>query len=261
MTGRKAIVGLSLLCALFFCAFAAPSALGAKLNTTAVTCKPVEKGAQFSDEHCTKGGEGKGFAHEVIAPFPPETELIGTNEKTGGETKSTTSAVLRFEASEVEIEVVCTGVATHGYLRNETKENKNQEKEMLNKLAKIFGTYTGCTVSLPAGQNCKVSGGVFQTFFWTTSYEKKMAIEFNELSGSITIEGCENASLNGKYPIGGTLLAEPNGTTLNTTAAGSVGTLLVNERPAELVSSVTLRAKVTGKKGEGETIPVSFTTG
>jgi hypothetical protein len=53
MYGRRAVVGLSLLCALVFCAFAAPSAQALK-GTTITTCKQVGSGATFQDEHCTK---------------------------------------------------------------------------------------------------------------------------------------------------------------------------------------------------------------
>jgi len=258
MNGRRAIAVLLLLCGLF-CFIATANALGAKLNTTAVTCKAVETGAQFSDEHCTKAGKGKGYAHEVI-PVKTQTQLSGTNEKTGGETKSSVSAVLRFEASKVEIEVVCPSLTTSSFLQNEEKENESKEKEMLVKGEKTPVTYTSCTVQGPAEQKCKVASEKFQLAIGApTSFETKMAIEFQVFGTSITIENCLNESLNGKFQLEGSIRAEPNGATLNTTGAATALTLLVNGSPAELVSTVTLRARLD--KSEGETIPISFTTG
>jgi hypothetical protein len=54
MTAHKAIFGLSAVCAMTICAVVAQGA-GA-VSQTGYTCKPVIGGAQFSDEHCTKGG-------------------------------------------------------------------------------------------------------------------------------------------------------------------------------------------------------------
>lgn len=86
MTGQKAAVGLSLLCALALSATTAPNAMAFR-TTTAYTCKPVEKPTEstkgFEDEHCTKAATGTSvtFAHEVI-PAEKLTQLKVTNNET-----------------------------------------------------------------------------------------------------------------------------------------------------------------------------------
>ena len=85
MIGRRATVGLSLLCALAFCAFAAQSASAAKaVNTTAFTC--VEGATKdFSDAHCdTKVTAGTGQYGHVVIPQGTTTEVVGENTTTGG---------------------------------------------------------------------------------------------------------------------------------------------------------------------------------
>jgi hypothetical protein len=85
MIGRRAVVGLSLLSALLFCAFAAQSASAAlktSTNTTGFTCvKGVTEKGDFKDEHCDETNVGKGaFKHELI-PLNTTTEVEFSNEK------------------------------------------------------------------------------------------------------------------------------------------------------------------------------------
>ncbi len=84
MIGRRAILGLSLLSALLFCALGAQSAWAVKsINTTAVTCQKtaLEEGG-FSDAHCDDVDptlEGK-FEHAEI-PTGMTTSIAVTNGK------------------------------------------------------------------------------------------------------------------------------------------------------------------------------------
>jgi hypothetical protein len=85
MSGRKAIVGLSLLCALVFCAFGAATASAAG-GSTAFTCVKGAASADFEDEHCDKGKVGGGFGHVEIAPGSdvkkrqPKTQPLKTSQ-------------------------------------------------------------------------------------------------------------------------------------------------------------------------------------
>jgi hypothetical protein len=101
MTGRRATVGLSLLSALLFCAFAAQSASAAvstSKNITGFTC--VKEGGEtnkdFKDEHCDEKVEaGKGsFEHKLI-PLNQKTEGDATNERVTESTKKSEPAVLK----------------------------------------------------------------------------------------------------------------------------------------------------------------------
>jgi hypothetical protein len=83
MTGRRALGGLSLVCALALCALAAPNAMALK-GTTAYTCVHVTEAAAFEDEHCTKDAEGgEGWIHAEIEPGAAETKLAVSNNETG----------------------------------------------------------------------------------------------------------------------------------------------------------------------------------
>jgi hypothetical protein len=68
MTSRKAVVGVSFLCALAFCAFGAASASAAE--TTAGECTDIGGTHDFSDAHCDKAvAAGTGaFGHVLFAP-------------------------------------------------------------------------------------------------------------------------------------------------------------------------------------------------
>ena len=96
MIRRRAVVGLSMLCALLVCALAAQSASGATaVNTTAFTCVKAESGAGFSDEHCDNevSKEAK-FKHEVV-PLNETKSINATNEEVTNSTKDHETAVLK----------------------------------------------------------------------------------------------------------------------------------------------------------------------
>src|SRR4029453_13229581 len=100
MTGRNAIVGLSLLCALVFCALAAPGAMAVN-GTTAYECKPVKEGKTgFTDEHCTKAAEaGKASFEHVLIP-EGSTSVSITNNETGA-----TNPVVRMTSTVSGVKV------------------------------------------------------------------------------------------------------------------------------------------------------------
>jgi hypothetical protein len=76
MTGRRAIIGLSLICALAFAAFGAANA--SALGTTQFTCKPGT-GAGFSEAHCTSAvPSGASF----VQKGSPKTSIQRSSEQT-----------------------------------------------------------------------------------------------------------------------------------------------------------------------------------
>ena len=97
MIGRRAVVGLALLCALAFSAIAASSALAVE-ETTAYTC--VETPGDFSDAHCKSGPPGK-FSHVEITP-ETTTEIEFSNKELGASTKEELSSTLEVTTGELK---------------------------------------------------------------------------------------------------------------------------------------------------------------
>jgi hypothetical protein len=214
MIGRKAIVGLSVLSALFVCAFAAQGASAAEAqNTTAYTCV-AKTGGDFFDAHCDEpapGGTGK-FTHEEFA-LNVETEVHITNEKTKNGTKESTPAVLTGTLAGAPLEITCTVVGT------DTK-NKSfvRNTEPLTKTHQVDGTaaviFENCTVNKPA--KCTVPSITVSSFFKGVEKEgpekNTMGLEFSpDPKGSsfvtITLEGPECAVKGIAFKVEGTAVA------------------------------------------------------
>jgi hypothetical protein len=132
MIGRRAIVGLSLLSALLFCAFAAQSAFAVKsVNTTAYTCVSTggETKLDFKDEHCDeKVPQTTGKFEHLQIPLNTTTEIAATNQKVTNETKDSEPATLKGKViGGGKVHIVCTEVkndATKSFLHNvETEKN------------------------------------------------------------------------------------------------------------------------------------------
>jgi hypothetical protein len=255
MIGRRAIVGLSLLCALLFCAFAASSA--SAVGTTAVTCVETKvKEGDFTDAHCgnqVKTGEGL-FAHAAIE-VGTITKISLSNEKTAESTKAAQPFDFAGTLSGVKVEFSCTTVKGAGTLTNEEPEAK-----VMRTTGDAVIEASKCTVKQPA--KCTVK----EPFTWDThfkTYEKgtEMGIEFTPKNGkqfgSWEMQGSECAlkgtafAIEGSFKgtLGGT--TEGKGATWGFTAASTAG-LKWGGNPYTLVGSVTPRMT------EGN--PITFTT-
>ena len=252
MNVKKTILGLSLVCALLFGAFAASSASAA--GTTAFTCaeSPANTtlATQFKDEHCQKATtteaekKAKGFKHVEIKET---TAITGTNAKTASETTAAASSILRTKASGLETEIVCTTVSGTGELTN----SLNGAEKVASGTGTI--TYTGCTAPKPTGQECKVKGGqVVTKKLAATTKEQGKLVKFSPFEGTtfatITFEGCKTAGLNIEYPLTGSLKATPEGATLSTTEAGvtTQGLLKFGGQAAGLEGKLTLKNTASG---------------
>lgn len=272
MIGRRAIVGLSLLCALMFSAVAAQSASAVK-GTTAFTCVAKAKG-DFSDAHCdTAVPAGTGtFGHVEIGEST--TELHVTNNKTKASTTEHTPATLKGEAFKVKTEIDCTKVEG-------TSSTKNV-KEGIDKVMANEGTfsvkYSECTVTKPnvGGVHvCKVkepieASGTTTTRVQVIGEKETMGVEFKPVAGKsfteITYEGAE-CSLKGlTAKVEGTALAtgsrgpdnsvSSSGATLVFTDAMTTETLKFAGNPAGLDSTITVSM---GNKEKTEN-PITLTT-
>jgi hypothetical protein len=263
MTHRTA-VGISLICALAFCAFAAQGASAAEgKNTTAFTC--VEGGGEkdFSDAHCdTNVGAGKGKFGHVVLPLNEKVSISITNANTKNETKEATNTVLKGTIAGLKSEIVCKTVSGTGSLTNE---------EPSSKVHRVKGTveakFTSCTAPKPAF-GCKVkepiavNSGV-EGVEGLGAGKNEMGLEFKptgEHFASVTLEGCFVA---GTYNTDGTAIA--TGTPSNTakwsgatsvfTAAMTKETLKLAGNPAEVESTTTVT-----KTGGGGSIALTTVT-
>lgn len=156
MIGRRSTIGLALLCAFAFCAFAAQSAMaqvGTKsTNTTAVTCVLGGGDEDFADAHCDEfvGIEKGDYGHEPISK-DTTTEIEVTSEKTKDTpekpTFDDTPAKLNGTLAGAATEVICTKVksgAGKSFIHNVETEGKHT----------VTGTvdveFSDCKVEKPA---------------------------------------------------------------------------------------------------------------
>jgi hypothetical protein len=232
MTVRKSMLGLTVVCALLFGAFAAANASAAE-GTTTFTCSSTATVKEFSDADCTTK-PGTAFGHTAI-PAGTVTPTTATG---------TTSQVLKGVISGVEIEITCTAEAATG-------SGVNKEVPPMDASgSEIVIKYTGCTVTRPAGKGCVVKGGAITTnkLKSTTSLTTSPAgVKFEPETGTefvpITIEKCTVVALNGTFPVKGTEIAVPRGAFLDT--SGSVG-LTFAGNPATLTGSSTVKNTTSG---------------
>lgn len=264
MIGRKAAVGLSLLCALVLCAFAAQSA-SAK-GTTAFTCVKVAAGlnGEFKDAHCdTKETTLNGYNHEEIKPGT-KTLIDVTNAKTFHETSVTTPAILRGEVAGLKVEIECTEVTGKA-----TIENKEIEKVMQIEVPTIKTEFTKCTVLRPENtaeerHPCKVAepivvdssglskenlgaGGkeMGMEFKGTVGEESTTTIEFrhsNEVAKNCALASTKAAVTGtaiGTANTGSNLATIHTGATVKFTNEMTVATLKLAAKPAEFYAVLT----------------------
>jgi hypothetical protein len=247
MTGRKAIAGLSLLCALFVSAFSASSALATE-GTTAFTCGPVATGAKFSDEHCLTSGSGSGFVHTEIA-VGTETAVVGSNEKTASETAAATPGIFKAILSTIPVTITCKKTSSEGTLTNHPGPPMT---------ASGPGTATASeceTVIEGTKKNCKVkepivgSANITTVVEGTEMYVKATGAGAGEVFVSITFEnnGAETCpkgitSLN-PYKVTGSAIGTPNGATIESKEKEPHSTLKLGGNTAEAIGVGTLRRK------------------
>lgn len=157
MTARRSIVGLSVLCALVFSAFAAADATAAGPTTTAYTCAKsgVGVGERFSDADCTTTNKEGSFRHVEI-PAGTSTPITATG---------TTNSVLKINIAGNIFELQATGFSGAGTL-------KNNAGPPMSVSGTISGTFTGVTVLKPAGKECTVKEGKINLN--STAFESKV---------------------------------------------------------------------------------------
>lgn len=263
---RRSAVGLSLICALLFCALAAGGASAAEgKNTTAFTC--VEGGGEkdFSDAHCDKkvaGGTGK-FGHVAIKTGEA-TKIVVTNAGTKNETQEAAPIIQKGTILGIKSEIECKTLSGEGTLTNEEPSAGVHRVK-----GSITAKFTTCTVKKPA-LGCKVKEPIevssnVEGVEGLGAGKNEMGLEFKptgEHFATLKIEGCLVA---GTFNVDGTAIATGTpaptekftGATSIFTNAMTKETLKLAGNVAEIESSSTVRmAPVEGKQQN----PISLTT-
>lgn len=268
MTGRKAIAGLSLLCALAFCAFGAANA-SAK-GTTAGECSSAAPTKDFEDAHCDKVKSGGSFGH-ILFPAGTATKVTAVNDLTG--TKS--SFILRLKFATILTEITCENVSVTG-----TITNIDTSGSMSLSFGIFVFTFSGCKVLAPASAVGKCTATIAKTETKVsdpmniglgeerelpqggkikvlqegkgTEMALKLAAAIGTKLTTLTIAGAEcPAALKGEKTIEGSLLAvggrggaeatTSSGATATFTAASTLGGFTFAGNPATLEGTLTFR--------------------
>jgi hypothetical protein len=262
MIGRRAVIGLSLLSALLFCALAASSASASvAVNTTSVTC--VKGKGDFSDVHCNnKVASGTGEFSHVAIPVGEKTALEGHNK--AGKEEGGTSAVLKAEPLKAKVEITCANLGTEGGAQT----NEEPSAKVHNTSGSATVNLTKCVVNAPA--KCTVKEPIstkveYRGVEGLGTGKNEMGLEYKPLAGkpfvTITLEGAECSIKGTPFNVEGTAIGtgvpapteKHAGAEIKLTNAMTKETLTAGGRPAEF--SVTSTVQVAG----GGT-PIALTT-
>jgi hypothetical protein len=274
MTGRRAILGLCMLCALVFSAFAAQSANAETKGTTVFTCKETGPGGGFTKAHCTPADAGSGnFSHVAVAENTT-TEITGTSVDTEGK-----PVVSKLKSVQSGVTEELRSPLAHLLPEVEVEPGKIEKSWVTNKKDPVTGEhyiegegwvdYTEVSVAAPAEKGCKVQNNTVITnkLRFTTKGLKteKDEIHIEPASGTVfaefVVEGCSVLALNHAYKVEGSLNAELVGATLKTTHANvtAQAKLKVAGQTAGLDGELTVKA--TDKAaGDVTDTPLSSTT-
>jgi len=260
MSLSKRTFGLLALCALALSAFMAQNAAATTNGTTAFTCKETGSGG-FTKAHCKAADAGAGKFSHVEFVEGATTEITGSNEKTGSETSSKTSAVIKTSSTPVGgfYTFEASGVSATGSLTNKMVAGEHVAEGALTL------TFTGVTVTSPAGTGCKVKNGKIETapLSFTTAGQG-MEVKFVPAEGTkfleFTVEGCSISALNTKGTVVGSIKGTLDGATLDFSMTGTTeqATLIAQGSMAVgLGASIALVSKSVEDKAF---TPLSFTT-
>jgi hypothetical protein len=252
MNGRKATIGLCMLCALAFSAFAAQSA--SAVGTTGFTCKrkAVVGGVGFSAPHCKAAdavGSGAEYEH-VVVPQSTTTKVTGKNTATGGE-KVTWSAVSTVFGTTIELQAkTLTG---EGLMTNAVDGSEHY--------AHGEGTGTFSEVSVVKPANCEVktdvpstkekgeTGVIHTEPLKATTKGQGDGLKFEPQAGTALatfwMVGASCPLANSTFTTTGSVIGIPDGATVTfgEAACTAQGTLKLNGAKAGISGTVTLESK------------------
>jgi hypothetical protein len=262
MIGRRAVISLSLLCALAFSAIVVASASAETRTTTAFTCVKAEGGAGFSKEHCAAAdavASAAKFKHQEITPNV-WTAVQATNEKTGSETTASTNDVMTATIGGLKATITCKKITVTGEIEN-FEDPVTKAMDIKGRNAVLTGKECVLSGALATVEGCKiVKSEIVTKEVEGTSLVNTMEGEAIAPGGVFTViklEGCKNKELNenGIF-VTGTSKAIGDGATIEATEASTKG-LKAGGQQASVTSKVTVR--MISDKGVLEN-PISATT-
>jgi hypothetical protein len=255
MIGRRAVVGLSLLCALVLCALAAPGAMALK-GTTAFICKPEPKAESktkgFEDEHCTKSVEGTNatWVH---------TELGAVSQLTVSNLETESKVVFpKFKSTVSGVEVELEAGGAEWCVEKTSVKNKETEKKQMEAAGEGCAKFYNVVVVKPTKcsvKNEEISleeGTAGKSVVKETEGKSEMFIEFTagktERFAEISLEGAECALKGTAIKVTGTAKANKtteegklDGPTVRFTTAETEKTLKVGASAAKFEATTTVR--------------------
>jgi hypothetical protein len=262
MIGRRAALGLSLLSALVFCAFAASSS---QAVVTAYTCvkKAEAGGAGFSKEHCKVSdavASGATFEEKTIAP-ETATEIEVTNAKTSTDTSTFVHATLEGTAAGIKTDITCETVEGTGSLTNTANEKTTKTMDVSGKVVLFYRNCKTTLTEAPKPNACKVKEPIEAKANFTSVVEgAEMWVRFEQEGATpfMTLHfennGAETCPAALKIAAGftftGSTTAEEDGATLRFPEKHSK--LVFGGNPATFTAVMTLRMKAGN--------PIFFTT-
>lgn len=256
MNGRRAIVGLCMLCALALSAVAAQSASALVKSTTMFTCTESAPTKTFGSGDCNTAGTK--FGHVAVAQdLTTHVKFVNTNAQ---KFKSTVAgAAFTLESN---------GLTGTGSCFNRLSGNVHSIQ-----CSEIKLKYTGVTVSLPEGNVCGVTsaagaGNIETTALKSTTVTEKMMLKLEPEVGtefaSWTWTGA-SCPFTGGVKVVGSIECEPSGAELVCTHEAVTGQAKLR-LGSEAGPKAGYEGRVTitggeGKAAEGKpTNPISSTT-
>lgn len=226
MSLKKAGIGLAITAALLVAAVGASAASAASI--TVHKCEVATgTGTSYTSGTCTTEGAG-GFQK---VPFTT-TEGVEVANASAFELKTTNGGV--------NFVIKCTGLEGSG--------TATDAGEQINGSG-ITLTYTGCTVTAPAGKGCKVQAGptaekiTTNTLKSTTTRSEAGNFKTTYLPASgetfvtIAVSGCSTAALNGNKEVTGSASTTESTDTMKQTFTESSSNLKFGGQSAKLIGS------------------------
>ncbi len=285
MTGRKTAIGLSLLCALLFSAFAAQSA-SATAGTTAFTCVKGGGSEDFADAHCDESVGTSNGEYGHVAIGESETKVDLTNAKTTSKTTESKGAIFKSTSGGIALEITCASAEGAASIKDIAKGPDGEMAVEGAEGGQI--TFSECKMPLPVNESkepvCKVKEPILTTGSSMTRVEQgsgknTMGVELKppvkeaktEPFTELTFENIAGKScfLNSKtVAVTGTAMGtgargpsksvNSSGATLLFTTEMTKETLKFGAAAAEFEASITV--SMTNADGKTTENPVALTT-
>ncbi|MGV1050488.1 MAG: hypothetical protein ACOYD4_18410 [Solirubrobacterales bacterium] len=269
MNGRRAIVGLCMLCALLLSAIAAQGASAAN-GITAFTCSSSASVKDFKTEHCVPGETGTAFGHVAITEGET-THITLSSAKTNAATNGPTATTFKSTVAGSPIELVSENIDCKGGMRNlkdgVTSEHYIEVHALTCTYSEVKEKNLGCTVTgLPEAEEGGKEMIMTKPLKATTKGGTEESIVLSPVEGTKLAEfeltGCVVGPL--KVPVFGTITCKASGATINckheeVTAKKTMRVLNATTGP---LAGYEGKATVTGGKEPvtEPTSPISVTT-